>query len=247
MARPSIVHLNVTLANTTYVLGTLSFKATEDECSYHFMYPKDAPEIHTYCDTGEHTGRLDHITWHKDCVHIKRIDRIAIERIDLSSAPLFSCEPVITPIYVESLYFVANKPCLREAHNFKTFQGSQSQEILNLNQSDGFSIIFMLIPAKMDTPSVLMGMQFAETPKHLCSPPCLADVCDMNHLPGRIQLWNGWALLVIASPLRCRILSPVPAILGNSYRLPNYGNVQASLTDLIMQATNLTKQNVLGL
>ena len=98
--------------------------------------------------------------------------------------------------------------------------------------------------AKADTASILEGTQFRDMPKNMAYPPCLVDLCDMNHRPGRIQLWNGWDFLVVTCPLTCRILSPIPPILGNSYRLPNYQNVPAALTDLLMQANNLTKEDV---
>jgi hypothetical protein len=232
------------MANTTYVLGTLSFNSAKEECSYHFTYPEDSSKVHFNCDTGKLTARLDHITWHKNIVHIKRGDDVAVERMTLSQGPLFCSQPVITPIYVESLYFVSNKPCLKEIHQFRAWKGSQTQQVLNLNQSHGFTILFILVPAKADTASILVGTQFRDMPKNMAYPPCLVDLCDMNHRPGRIQLWNGWDFLVVTSPLTCRILSPIPPILGNSYRLPNYQNVPAALTDLLMQANNLTKEDV---
>ena len=68
----------------------------------------------------------------------------------------------------------------------------------------------LLVPAQIDTPSILVGTQFLEIPKDLDFPPCLADLCDKNRRPGRIQLWNGWDFLVVTSPLKCRILSPIP-------------------------------------
>lgn len=241
--KPSVVHLTISVAETTYVLGTLSFNSLKEEFSYHFTYPEESSKIHFNNDTGELTARLDHITWHRDVAHIKRVDNVAIERIALSQGPLFCKDPTITPIYVESLYFAASAPCLREADQFKMWQGSQAQKVLSLNNSEGFSIVFMLVPAKIDNASLLVRTQFKEVPKNGDFPPCLLDLCDMNHQPGRIQLWNGWDLLVITSPLKCRILSPIPPVLGNSYRLPNYQNVPAALTDLLLQANNLTKED----
>jgi hypothetical protein len=235
------------VAGTTYVLGTLSFNSVKEECSYHFTYPEDSSKIHFNCDTGKLTGRLDHITWHRNIAHIKRVDDVAIEEVVLSAGPLFCSNPVITPIYVESLYFAANRPCLKETDHFRTWKGSQIQEVLSLDQSEGFSVIFMLVPSKLDTTSILVGTQFMEVPKKLDFPPCLADLCDMSHRPGRIRLWSGWDFLVVTSPLKCRILSPIPPVLGNSYRLPNYQNVPAAVTDLLMQANNLTKEDLTNL
>ena len=106
--KPSFVHLMILINQVDYVLGTLSFNPTKEECSYHLSHPHDAPALHLNCDTGEHTARFEHITWHKNIAHIKREDDIAIERVIILQGPLFCRPPVITPIYVESLYFQNN-------------------------------------------------------------------------------------------------------------------------------------------
>ena len=86
-------------------------------------------------------------------------------------------------------------PALKGALHFKPWKETQSQEILRLNDSDGFSVAFMLVPTKIDTASILVGTQFMEVPKKLDFPPCVADLCDANHRPGRIRLWDGWDFL----------------------------------------------------
>ena len=205
----------------------MSFNPNKEECSYHFTHPHDAPALHWDCDTRKHTARFEHITWHKNIAQIKREDNAAIERVTFLQGPLFSATPEITPIYVESLYFQDNKPCLREVSQFKPWKGSLSQQVLSLNSSLGFSILFLLVPSGIDTRSVLVGTQFLEMPEGLDRPPCLGDLCDVDHRPGRIRLWKDWDFLVVPSQFKCRILSPLPPILGDSFRLPNYQNVQA--------------------
>lgn len=245
--KPPAFHLTVSIDDTSYILGTLSFNRVKEEFSYHFTFPQDAPNEHFNCDIEEYTSRVDHITWHKNIIHIKRGDNVPIERVYLKQGPLFCEVPVITPLYVESHYFHSTEPCLKKDCDFSRWKGSQSQQVLKLNSSTSFSILFFLIPANIDTPSILVGTQFMEIPGNLGFPPCLKDLCDINHRPGRIQLWNGWDFLVVTSPLKCSILSPVPPILGNSYRLPNYQNVPAAMTDLLMQANNLTKEDFVNL
>lgn len=238
--KPSTVRLSVTLEGTAYVLGTLSFNEKKGECSYHFTYPQDAAKIHFCCDTGEKTARLDHITWHKNTVHIKREDNVKVEPIELSDS-LFCGTPAITPFYLETFYFTANEPSLAKTEHSKPWKGGLSQEILSLTQSDGFSVLFVLVPSAEDTASILVGLQFKDLPEGMEFPPCLLDLCDQLHLPGRIRLWGGWDLLVVTSPGKCRILSPIPEALGECYRLPNYKNVPAALTDLLMQANDLVR------
>lgn len=110
-----------------------------------------------------------------------------------------------------------------------------------MNYSEGFSVLFVLIPSSIDTGELLFGMQFLETPSGLSCPPSLVDLCDENHRAGRILLWGGWDFLILTSPYKCRIRSPVPSALGGSYLLHNYKNVSAAITDLLMQANNLIK------
>ncbi len=238
--KPAVVHLTVRTKSEEYVLGTLSFNTVKQEFSYHFSYPVDAPKMHLDCDTGIQTERIDHITWHQYIAHIKRGD-VPIERIEISPGPLFCEKPVITPFYVESLYFSDADPCLRRVNQFKPWKGSQTQLILDVIDSQGFSIIYVLAPSMAKTADLLIGLQFLEVPKGLEFPPCLVDLCDEQHRAGRIKLWNDWDLVIIASPYTCRIKSSIPDEIGKSYRLPNYKNVPSALTDLLMQANNLKK------
>lgn len=231
-----ILNLLVTVQGIQYVLGTLRFNA--GEFSYFFTYPSDSPEMHLNCDTGEPTFRLEHITWHDGRIHIKRKDNIAIEPIHYPG-PLLVNPPVLTPLYVESFYF-NQVPCLVEKKAFDPWNGSVSQEILSLDNSTGFSLIFLLAPSKDPTPQILMGLQFADIPKGISYAPALADVCDTNHRAGRIKVWENWDVIVVATRFVQSTLSPIPPVIGPC-RLPNYRNVPAALTDLMLQANGLAK------
>jgi hypothetical protein len=231
-----ILNLSVTIDGVQYVLGTLRFNA--GEFSYFFTYPSDSPEIHLNCDTGEHTSRLEHITWHDGRIHIKRKDNVAIEVIHYHG-PLLTTPPVLTPLYIESFYF--NKiPCLLETRDFTPWNGSVSQEVLSLETSTGFSLVFLLVPSKDPTPHILTGLQFADIPEGLSYAPTLADLCDLNHRAGRIAVWENWDIIVVATPFVQSTLSPIPPAIG-SCRLPNYRNIPAALTDLMLQANGLAK------
>jgi hypothetical protein len=101
--------------------------------------------------------------------------------------------------------------------------------------------MFVLVPSSTKMADLLLGMQFLELPQGLEYPPCFVDLCNETHRAGRIQLWGGWDFIVLTSPYTCRIKSELPKEIGNSYRLPNYKNVPAAVTDLLMQANNLMK------
>ncbi|CCB87329.1 unknown protein [Parachlamydia acanthamoebae UV-7] len=242
MAKPEAIKLIVTVSNKTYVLGILSFNTKKHEFSYHFTYPAKAPIDHYNCDTGLYTARFDHITWHRNNVHIKRRDDVAIERIDLNPGPLFCEKPVVTPLYVESIYFNNNCPCLQEIEHSYGWNSSQTQQILNLEESLGFSVMFILVPSLTKMKDLLLGFQFLDLPEGMNYPPCLVDLCNQAHRTGRIILWSGWDLIILTSPYTCKIKSVIPKELGESYRLPNYKNVPAAVTDLLMQANDLTRE-----
>jgi hypothetical protein len=234
-----ILNLSVTIDEVQYVLGTLRFNA--GEFSYFFTYPSDSPEIHLNCDTGEHTSRLEHITWHDGRIHIKRKDNVAVEVIHYPG-PLLTTPPVLTPLYVESFYF--NKiPCLVEKNEFTPWNGSVSQEVLSLDASTGFSLVFFLAPSTDSTPQILMGLQFADIPKDLSYAPSLADLCDLKHRAGRIKVWENWDVIVVATRFVQSTLSPIPSAIGPC-RLPNYRNVPAALTDLMLQANGLNRNSL---
>lgn len=241
MAKPETIKLTITLSKKTYVLGILSFNVKREELSYHFTYPSDAPKDHLNYDTGSLTARFDHITWHQNNVHIKRLDDVAIEHIDLEQGPLFCDKPIITPLYVESIYFNNNSPCLQEVDQLQGWISSQIQEILKLEESSGFSVVFILVPSSTKMEDFLLGLQFLELPRGMDYPPCFVDLCNGSHRAGRIILWSGWDLIILTSPYTCKIKSEIPKELGDSYRLPNYKNVPAAVTDLLMQANDLTR------
>lgn len=240
--KPSLIDLTIAILSKKYILGTLSFNIRKKELCYLLTYPKESSESHLNCNTGEFTARLDHITWHQKCVHIKRLDGVSIDRIQFSHPPLFSNTPVIKPIYVESHYF-QTIPCLKELTCLKQRENRQSQEILCLKQPIGFSILFVLIPSKLSTTDFLLGWQFPNKPKGMDVFPCLVDICKENYPPGRVLLWDGWDLLILTSPYQCCICSSIPDGIGDSYRLPNYKNPNSAIIDLLMQANGLVKIN----
>lgn len=232
MKRRDIVHLLVNVGGDQYILGTLRFNA--GELSYFFTYPSDSSEKHLYCNTGESTSRLDHITWHNGRVHTKRKDNVAIEVFEWSG-PLLTEIPVLTPLYVESLY-IDGIPSLLEAEKFTPWSGSVSQEILSLDVSSGFSLIFLLAPSKVSTAELLTGLQFAKKPEGFAYVPILLDLCDLEHRAGRIQVWDGWDMVIVTTPFVQQVSSPIPDSIGGSYRLSNYISPQVGLTDLMLQA-----------
>lgn len=148
-----ILNLLVTIGGIQYVLGTLRFNT--EEFSYFFTYPSDSPEVHLNCDTDEHTSRLEHITWHNGRIHIKRKDNVAVAAMHYSGS-LLTDPPVLTPLYIESFYF-NNVPCLIKTKEFIPWKGSLSQEILSLDVSEGFSLVFLLVPSKYSTYQILKG------------------------------------------------------------------------------------------
>lgn len=230
-----ILNLSVKIDGIQYVLGRLRFNA--GEFSYFFTYPNGFPDSQLNLDIGKHTSPLDHITWHNGRVHIKRKDNVAVE-IFSYKGPLLISPPMLTPIYVESFYF-EQTPCLIRLEDFSPWSGSVTQEILSLDSSTGFSVVFFLVPSNVSTPT-LFTLQFADIPEGVSYPPALIDLCDPQHRAGRINVWENWDVVVLTTRFVQSTLSPIPAEIGPC-RLPNYRNVPAALTDLMLQANGLAK------
>jgi hypothetical protein len=231
-----IIHLTVTINKITYIVGTLSF--FNKQFSYFFSYPVEASTTQFNLETQTFTSRIDHITFHTNCVHIRYCDRKLkpIEVFYYQNGPLILEQPILTPLYVESIYF-DDIPCLMQLSDFSVWQGSKSQEILNLDIASEFSLIFILAPACHPTPAILNGLQFFDIYTNLSQSPRLGDLIDLNHRAGRINLWNNWDLVIITTPFVSKIMVPVSDKITTGFRLPNYKNVFAALTDLITQAS----------
>lgn len=133
----------------------------------HFTYPANAPVKHFNCDTDEYIARFDHITWHRNNVHIKRGDDVPIEHCELEQGPLFCSKPIVTPFYVESLYFSGSSPCVQEIEHFKGWKTSQTQEVLRLEESIGFSIMFVLVPSSTKMADLLSWLAVFGTPPRI--------------------------------------------------------------------------------
>jgi len=229
-----ILNLLATIGGVQYVLGILRFNLKE--FSYFFTYPNGFPESQENLDSGEKTSPLDHITCHDGRIHIKRKDNVAIEILDYPGL-LLADPPRLTPIFIESFYF-NDSPCCLSLNDFTPWKGSVSKEILTLESSNGFSLILLLTPSTLLTPQILMGLQFADIPEGLSHAPVLNQIIDQGHEVGRVQAWNGWDLLIIATPFKQSTITPIPSY---SCRLPNYKNVPAALTDLLCQANGIPK------
>ena len=237
--KPGVVHLTGQIAGCDYVLGTLSFNLNKKELSYHLTYPDGARQEQLNYDTGEMTGRLHHITWHKNVAHIKRSDGIMIEQIDLHPGPLFCDVPILTPIFVESHYIGSVEPCLQNESDFRCWQGSQSQRIFSVSESSDFSILLFLLPSTEPTDHVLLGMQFINLPDGFEVPPSLVDICDESHRVGRIEIGGGWDMLVLTSRYTRTISGIVPPENKGSFRLLDYKRPMSAIADLIAQANGL--------
>lgn len=151
-----------------------------------------------------------------------------------SNGPLITDNPIVTPIYVESIYF-NDQPDLIKFSDFVPFKNSYSQEILRADFSQEFSMIFLLVPDSDSTHLILTGLQFEGIPGQLSRNAKLGDLLDPHHGVGRVKLWENWDMLIITTPFVCRISSPVPRPIKSAFRLLNYKNVSYALTDLIMQ------------
>jgi len=244
-----IVHLEVSVKGVKYALATLSFNLDNPQMSYHFHYPEYAPEKHLYCETGQSLGRLDHITWHKNEVHIRRRNKV-VEEVEYADGTFLENPPRITPLLLDSIFIEENEMILRRLSNEKLWpnQESVSKTILELDAPKSFSVLFLLVPKSLGILSAL-AFQFEKTPDNFIRSPMLADLWNLNH-PFTIirEIWEGWELLILPSLYVRTMTASIPAELGKCYRMPDYKRVDAALTNLLLQTNEaLHREMILDL
>jgi hypothetical protein len=207
-----IIHLRASIDGASYILGTLHFNRGE----FSYFFP-DA-------DAG-------HITWHNGRTHLKDKGGEVLESAPYPGS-LLASPAILTPLYVESIRW-QETPWMARESEFNPWQGSVSQTILTLDSSNGFSMIFLLVPDTETTPRLLNGLQWIDHPRELKQAPSLADLCDPAHRPGRISLWEGWSLLILCTPYLQRLPK------NTSGRTVNFKNIPAALVDLMLQTNGL--------
>ena len=227
------IHLTVTINNIAYALGTLRFN--EDDIFYFVRDTTIVKKI-LNCDTGQMDFPREHLSWHSKFVHTaiqtEKSKKYYVDIINYNHAPLILDEPILTPLYVESIYCIDGLP-LQLLSEFSTWKDSRLQNILTLDVSNGFSVIFILAPSSHDTPTILSNFIDSNTGAQL------SNLIDKDHGAGRIQFWEKWDLVVITTPFLSTIRSVIPNELKSGFRLFNYQNVKSALADLMTQTVNV--------
>lgn len=233
-AKPIVVHLEVIIGGLSFIAASLSFNKKKGEFSYHFHHSTMSPQRHFFCDSEEFTDRKDHITFHEKQAHItdnkKPSDEVVYE-----NGPLLVDPPVLTPLFAESIYLAKDVSILRQKAQLKNKEGV-FVKILELKEMKSFSIVALLVPSIMGSAEALFGLQFLETPEGFIRPPLLADLWNPRDplIPLR-GIWDYWEILLFATSYTRTILSPSDPRIGASFRLPDYKNFPAALTDLLQQ------------
>lgn len=233
--KPEVVHLEVSIDEQKYVLASLSFNKKKKECSYHFLHSASSPKEHFFCETGKYANRKDHITWHDKSVHTTDNEKTTDE-ITYQNGPFLPNIPILTPLFVESVYLEKDPSILRKKEQLNQKSSASHVRVLNLKAPKNFSIVVLLVPSEMGSANALFGLQFLDTPKGFVRPPLLGDLWDIQNplIPIR-DIWKGWEILIFATSYTRTLLSNPPSEIGLSFRLPDYQNVPAALTDLLLQ------------
>ena len=243
--KPEVFHLEVSIDKQTYILASLSFNKKKGECSYHFLHSASSPKKHLFCETSKLSDRKDHITWHDSLVHTTD-NKKATDEITYQNGPLIPNMPVLTPLFVESVYLEKDPSILREKEQLTQKSCASSVRVLNLKTPQNFSIVVVLVPAAMGSAKALCGLQFSDTPEGFVRPPLLADLWDtQNPLISIKDIWEGWEVLIFATPYTRTLLSNPSPEIGRSFRLPDYQNVLAALTNLLLQTQTMEYKKAL--
>ncbi len=137
--KPEVVHLEVSIDRQTYILASLSFNKKRGEFSYHFHHSASSPKKHLVCETGEYNDRKDHITWHDKLVHTTD-NKQATDEIVYQNGPLLLNLPILTPLFVESIYLEKDPSILREKAHLDQKGNASHLRILNLDTAKNFRV-----------------------------------------------------------------------------------------------------------
>jgi len=242
--KPIVFHLEVSIQQEPYIVASLSFNKRKGELSYHFHHSSASPQKHFFCDSGEYADRKDHITFHEKEVHTTDNEEPS-DSITYENGPLLIDPPILTPLFIESIYLQKDASILRQKNQLKNKEG-QFIKILESNEVQNFSVVALLVPSIMGSATALFGLQFLDIPEGFIRPPLLADLWDIrNPLVPIRGIWDRWEILVFVTSYTRTILSPIPSPIGSSFRLPDYQNFPAALTDLLLQTKPLQYKEAL--
>lgn len=233
--KPEVFHLEVSINETIYILASLSFNKKKGECSYHFLHSASSPEKHLFCEAGKRLDRKDHITWHEKLVHTTD-NKQGTDELIYENGPLVPNQPILTPLFVESVYLERDPSILREKTHLHQKSNASHIRILNLKTPKNFSVVVLFVPSAMGSANALFGLQFLDTPEGFIRPPLLADLWSIQAplIPLR-NIWEGWEVLIFTTFYTRTLLSDPPPEIGVSFRLPDYQNIPAALTNLLLQ------------
>ncbi len=228
--KPQALHLKAYIGSELFVLGTLSFNAQEREFSYYFHFSEDAPAKQLNLERGILTDPIHHITWHKSNMHI-RTESEKLHIVKYPSKSLFPQQKTVKPIYVEGFYINDDLLFLRRDASWPNWSNSNEVLIINSNQMCNFSLIFLLVPSDWETPDLISRSYIML--KNGDEVPLLSIFTEVPQI-GRIDIGNGWSVLVTSSPYTRKLQGVLPNV-GSSYRLPDFESPTDSLASMVEQ------------
>lgn len=225
------MHLKISINNTIYALGTLSYNLRKNEASFHFHHPNLSSNTILDIRTGDMTDPIDHITWHEKVINIRTIKKI-LQQMPYSQGSLFPTQKTVSAMYVEGIYL--NGDCSILTNNSALTWKNNCDEVLILDQpkATNFSIIFLLVPDDWLTTNVFLGtsIRFNNTEEIP-----LFYLRTLSHDIGRIKCFQGWDMITFTTPYVSELPILDPRV-GNTYRVQNVTSPTNGLTSLLIQA-----------
>ena len=165
--------------------------------------------------------------------------------ITYENGPLLIDPPILTPLIIESIYLNNDASILLQKNQLNYKEGL-FVKILELNEAQNFSVVALLVPSVMGSATALFGLQSLDIPEGFIRLPLLADLWDPKNplIPIR-EIWDQWEILVFATSYTRTISSTIPPAIGPNFRIPDYQNFPAVLTDLLLQTKSIQYKEAL--
>jgi len=152
---PRTARLKINMAGSEYILGTLSLKAQGEEQISYFLHLPEELVTQLNNETNQTTSPIDHITWHKNDIHVVTRNKKKENEIGKIKEKLLPSNGKMKVIFIESFVISSNpRDILSKLTRWETID--EEHLLIIFSEIRDFSLVFLLVPQAMDTKDILL-------------------------------------------------------------------------------------------